>query len=159
MVGLVALFRFGVKEWRLVKLTHRIHGHVGIYTTIGVKMGLHARELLGTPLSVQSFAGCVPPVSCLNDGLQIGACATLGHGQITVSSDPAARVEAEFRCEEKALRLRLKPEYEERVREDILRAEEQFGHQPAYWRHIRSLALRYWREWDRKQVFEETLLR
>ena len=100
MVGLRALLRFGAQEWRLVRLVHRVHGHIGIYTTIGVKMGLHARELLGAPLSVLSFAGNVPPVSCMNDGLQIGAGATLGHGQITVSDDPDARAEAEFRCGE-----------------------------------------------------------
>ena len=153
MVGLRALLRFGAQEWRLVRLVHRVHGHIGIYTTIGVKMGLHARELLGAPLSVLSFAGNVPPVSCMNDGLQIGAGATLGHGQITVSDDPDARAEAEFRCGEKVLRLRLKPEYEERIREDIRIGVEKFGHSPAYWQYVQSLALRYWREWDRKQIF------
>ena len=155
MVGFRALFRFGAREWRLVRLTHQIHGHIGIYTTIGVKMGLYARESLGSPLSVVSFAGNTPPVSCMNDGLQIGADATLGHGKISVSTDPHARAEAEFRSSEKVLRLKLKPEYEERVLQDIRHGVEQFGSSPAYWRYVQSLALRYWREWDRNQIFEK----
>lgn len=38
--------RFGIREWRLVVLTNEIHGHLGIYSTIGVKMGLRVKEIL-----------------------------------------------------------------------------------------------------------------
>lgn len=150
--------RFGPREWRLVVLTHEIHGHLGIYSTLGVKMGLRARELfesegLDGDIAVLSHAGSVPPVSCLNDGLQVSTGATVGHGLIAVSEDPEKRVEARFSCGGRDLTLRLRPEFESQIREDIRAGVERFGHSPAYWQYVRSLALRYWAEWDRTQIF------
>ena len=149
--------RFGAREWKLVLLTNEIHGHLGIYSTLGAKMGLCAEELLGDSegsLSVLSYAGFRPPVSCLNDGLQISTGATLGHGLIRVS-DEKARPEAAFTKDGKTILLRLKKEYRERIEEDIREGVSRFGHSPEYWDHVRSLALRYWSEWDRSAIFEQ----
>ena len=41
--------RYGNDEWRAAVLTNELHGHLGIYATIGVKMGIFAREKLGKP--------------------------------------------------------------------------------------------------------------
>lgn len=154
MVGLRALLRYGATEWRLVRLTHKIHGHIGIYTTIGVKMGLYAREQLGEHLSVVSYAGNTPPVSCFNDGLQIGARATLGHGLIEVADTQEPRAEACFRSGDKSLTIRLKEPYQSQIDKDIRFGFEKYGHQPAYWKYIQTLAIKYWRGWNRKEIFE-----
>ena len=83
--------RWGKEEWRAVILTNEIHGHIGIYSTIGAKMGIYALELLSRlcnkaeELKVLSFAGSRPPISCFNDGLQISTGATLGHGAIEIA--------------------------------------------------------------------------
>ena len=150
--------RFGAREWRLVVLTNEIHGHLGIYSTLGAKMGLRAKELfeaegLKGHISVVSFAGTEPPVSCFGDGLQVGTGATVGHGLFSVSEEPLKRPEALFSCDGKSLSLRLKPEYETRIREDIASAVSRFGHSPAYWQEVRSLAIRYWSTWDRREIF------
>lgn len=182
-----AIERHGSEEWRLAVLAGELHGHLGIYSTLGVKMGLRAREILAGKglhgeISVLSFAGSAPPVSCLNDGLQVSTGATVGHGLIAVSDEPLKRVEALFRClgshpqdtqqptaprqsssslspqqpvVETGLRLALRPEYEECIRGDIADAVSCFGHSPAYWDHIRALALRYWADWDRRTIFAE----
>lgn len=154
MVGLKALLRFGATEWRLVRLTHKIHGHIGIYTTIGVKMGLYAREQLGDHVSVVSFAGNTPPVSCFNDGLQIGAGATLGHGLIEVAPVEKPRAEACFRSGDKSVTLRLKEPCQRQIDEDIRLGVEKYGHRPEYWKYIQTLAIKYWRGWNRKEIFE-----
>lgn len=150
--------RFGEREWKLVVMTNEIHGHLGIYSTIGAKMGLFAREWfeaqgLGGEISVLSYAGCVPPVSCLNDGLQMATGATLGHGLIGLSEEAEKRVEAVFTCGDTSLRLRLKPSFEAQIKADIAAGVRQFGHSPAYWQYVRELALRYWSSWDRKDIF------
>ena len=144
--------RFGVEEWKLVLLTNEIHGHLGIYSTIGAKMGLYARELLGYPISVLSYAGSQPPVSCLNDGLQIGCDATLGHGLIQVAggNEPKAR----FQNGDNVITLRLKDSYARQVKEDIRQGIELYGQTPAYWQYVRTLALKYWSQWDRTHIFE-----
>ena len=150
--------RFGSREWRLVVLTNEIHGHLGIYSTLGAKMGLRALELfeqkgLTGEISVVSFAGTEPPVSCFGDGLQVSTGATIGHGLFTVSEDPLKRPEALFTCGGKSLSLRLKPEYEAQIREELASAVSIFGHSPAYWQHVRSIAIRYWSAWDRCEIF------
>ena len=151
--------KFGLREWKAAVLTNEIHGHLGIYSTVGAKMGLRARELFEEAgckgeISAVSFAGLQPPVSCLNDGLQVGSGASLGHGLISVSDEPEKRVEARFSCEGKSLTLSLKPEYSAIIRADIKEGVERYGHSPAYWQYIRNLALRYWSTWARWEIFD-----
>lgn len=143
-------------EARLVNLTNEIHGHIGIYSIIGTKMGLYARELLGERPSVLSFAGKTPPLSCLNDGIQIGSGATLGRGLIEVSAEGEPCAKARFTSGRRTITLELKEEYSRQIEADIEKAVSDFGHTPAYWEQIQSLAEDYGKEWDRKQIFRLT---
>ena len=167
--------RWGKEEWRAVILTNEIHGHIGIYSTIGAKMGIYALELLSRlcnkaeELKVLSFAGSRPPVSCFNDGLQISTGATLGHGAIEIAKSSGeskehadARVEAIFRfraicgteAKEMQLRVWLKEELRQQIAGDIANAVKQYGHTPDYWLQVRRLALDYWQQWNRAEIFE-----
>ena len=152
-----------VDEKRAIELTNLIHGHIGIYSILGAKMGVHALDLFeasgieGRPVIV-SYAGSVPPVSCFNDGLQISTGSTLGRGLISVALDVEPRAEATFTCGGKTLHLRLKPSYEAQIQADIRRAVELYGHGPEYWQHVESLALRYSAEWDRGEIFERKFI-
>ena len=203
--------RWGKEEWRAVILTNEIHGHIGIYSTIGAKMGIYALELLSRlcnkaeELKVLSFAGSRPPVSCFNDGLQISTGATLGHGSIKIAKSCSlskgckecadceeliecaesrecgeskecaesrecaeskehadARVEAIFRfraicsteAKEMLLRVWLKEELRQQIAGDIANAVKQYGHTPDYWLQVRRLALDYWQQWNRAEIFE-----
>lgn len=179
--------RWGKEEWRAVILTNEIHGHIGIYSTIGAKMGIYALELLSRlcnkaeELKVLSFAGSRPPISCFNDGLQISTGATLGHGSIKIAKSCSlskgckecadceeliecadARVEAIFRfkaicgteAKEMLLRVWLKEELRQLIAGDIANAVKQYGHTPDYWLQVRRLALDYWQQWNRAEIFE-----
>ena len=155
------LERYGLEEWRAVVLTNEIHGHLGIYSTLGAKMGIFAavESMDGSLESVVSFAGDTPPLSCFADGLQVGTGATLGHGMVSVSEDPLKRIEAHFayrtqQGETRVLKVRLRESYAEKVRSDIAEATRLYGRTAPYWVHIRSLAIRYWRDWDRHDIFE-----
>ena len=153
--------RFGEREWRSVVLTNEIHGHLGIYSTLGAKMGVLAVELFekrgaAGDISVISFAGSVPPVSCFNDGLQVSTGASMGHGLFAVGSEGIeCSARARFSCGGETVELRLKPEYEEVIRADIRKGVDLYGHASPYWEYVRSLALRYWRDWDRAEIFEQ----
>ena len=154
-----ALARHGEREWRSVVLTNELHGHLGIYATIGVKMGIRARAYFNIgvdDIQVKSFAGDRPPISCLNDGLQVGAGATLGHGLIQVQDNVRARPEAIFSFKGRSILLKLKSEWAERIRKDILRGIQLYGKcTEPYWNFVRGLALRYWVEFDRNEIFDE----
>ncbi|MDP4187259.1 MAG: nucleoside hydrolase [Bacteroidota bacterium] len=148
---------FGKEEWRVCVLTNEIHGHLGVYSIVGAKMGLKARELLNTDvdrLEVLSFAGHKPPMGCMNDGLQVSTGATLGLGMIHISDDSIIRPEAIFTYKGKKIRLRLKDEYNKQVDADINKGILEYGNlTDGYWKLIRILSLKYWAEWNRNDMF------
>ncbi len=149
--------RYGHDEWRAAVLTNELHGHLGIYATIGVKMGILAREELKNPhhIKVISFAGNTPPLSCMNDGLQVSTGATIGHGLISVECNTELRPEAIFLADGKKIELKLKDKYAEIIANDIQHGVELYGQlSPKYWSYIRHLAIEYWQSFDRKEIFE-----
>ncbi len=153
-----AIERHGPSEWRAGVLTNELHGHLGIYATIGVKMGIRAREYFNIgvdDIEVTTYAGRKPPVSCMNDGLQVGTGASVGHGLITVADVEHPRPEARFTFKGKTIRLVLKPEYADRIRRDVRRGIERYGDlTEAYWQYVRELALQYWLDFDRYEIFD-----
>ncbi|HUK81461.1 MAG TPA: nucleoside hydrolase [Verrucomicrobiae bacterium] len=150
--------RYGREEWKAVLLTSELHRHLGTYSILGAKMGIRARELLGASLddlSVESFAGLQPPLSCFNDGLQVATGASLGRGTIRVATNGAARCEAVFRHGQQQLRLRVKPDVADRLAEEIAALVRQYGGlTPGYFDSVRQQSLRHWQELDRSQIFE-----
>lgn len=154
--------RFGIREWRLVVLTNEIHGHLGIYSTIGVKMGLRVKEILeaegyAEEPDIVSYAGSIPPVSCMNDGLQVSTGSTLGHGLISIAdtdkANPSALISYAKGNHNLFFRIELKEEYRKQIEEDILKGVNMYGHTEPYWKYVRQLALKYWSTWDRREIF------
>lgn len=148
----------GEEEWKACVLTNEIHGHLGIYSLIGAKMGIKAREYFNVPtdqLKVVSFAGNIPPISCFSDGLQVSTGATLGQGTIKISTEDNKRPEAIFINNADSLKLKLKDEYWQVIKDDISRGIVEYGlESDRYWNMIRSLGLKYWLEFDRNAIFE-----
>ena len=147
------------RERQLVELVNRFHGHIGIYSMLGVKMGLYVKDMLSADglnghIGIVAYTGSVPPVSCLLDGLQASTGSTLGHGLIKVAGSSAPpRAAATFTCGEKCITVALKPEYEAQIEADIRRGVELYAHGPEYWKYVEDLAIRYAREWDRDGIF------
>jgi pyrimidine-specific ribonucleoside hydrolase len=151
------LERHGEKEWKIVVMTNEFHEHLGIYSIVGAKMGLRAREYFNVgidELTILSYAGFSPPLSCMNDGLQASTGATLGHGTIEVSPDvlfPAAV----FRFKDRQLKLSVKEEVRNKIREQVKYGVDTYGlESPAYWAYIRSLALKVWLDFNRFELFD-----
>lgn len=151
--------RYGPEEWRAGVLTNELHGHLGIYAIIGVKMGIFANELLGTKqddIQVVSYAGSRPPLSCMNDGLQVSTGATVGHGLFKVAEVRNTRPEAAFSFWNRSVTLQLKAEYSVRIQDNINEGVCLYGiHSEAYWEYVRRLAIRYWLEFDRREIFHQ----
>ena len=148
----------GMNEWKYGVLTNEIHGHLGIYAIIGMKMGLRALDELNAEhdhVQITSFAGIKPPLSCLNDGLQVSTGATLGHGLIKISEKSKKRPEAVFFHEGKHITIKLKDSYWELISNDVSNAIRQHGAlTDQYWTDIRKKAISYWISWDRNEIFE-----
>lgn len=148
--------RHGIEEWRAGVLTNEIHGHLGIYAIIGVKMGIYALEILGAKagdVKIISSAGIKPPVSCMNDGLQVSTGATLGHGLIESIANEHPKTEALFCTKEKNVLIKLQDSISKMIVQEIDEAIKCWGHAPEYWHYVRKLAVKYWYELDRKVIF------
>jgi pyrimidine-specific ribonucleoside hydrolase len=121
-------------------------------------MGIRAREYFNAgpdQLEALSYAGIRPPYSCLNDGIQASTGATLGMGTIRVNMEGKTMPEAIFSYKGKAIRIRLKEEYNKRVDSDIEEGIVKFGlMDDGYWKLIRRNALKYWIDWDRNKIFD-----
>jgi len=150
----------GEEEWKATVLTSELHRHLGTYSIIGAKMGVRARELLGAGLDelrVESHAGLKPPLSCLNDGLQVATGASLGRGTISVTVPATPQCEAVFIHGNKRLGLRLKPEIARRITTEVESLVRQHGGvTPSYFEAVRAQSLRHWLELDRHEIFDET---
>jgi len=149
---------YGREEWRVGVLTQELHGHFGIYSIIGTKMGLRARDYFNIgidDLAIVSYAGRKPPLSCMNDGLQVSTGGTLGHGLISVSEETPHLPAATFEFKGRKVGLELKQEYWQQIKEDIGKTIEKCGAlTPEYWQEVRRLALGYWIEFSRHDIFE-----
>ena len=153
-----AISRYGSDEWKANVMTDEFHGHLGVYSIVGAKMGIKAREWFGVGpdvIEVVSFAGSRPPYSCLNDGIQVSVGATLGMGTIHLATDSVTQPMAVFSYKGHSIRIRLKEEYNKKVVADINEGIVKFGlMDDGYWKLIRHNALKYWLEWDRNQIFD-----
>jgi formylmethanofuran dehydrogenase subunit E len=95
---------------RLLSRAVELHGHLGPYLVIGLRMGLLARELLGADgmngLSATLETGRSPPISCVADGVQISTLCTLGKGNISI--DGAGRVKGRFEAHGRSVEIELR---------------------------------------------------
>jgi inosine-uridine nucleoside N-ribohydrolase/formylmethanofuran dehydrogenase subunit E len=153
-----AISKYGLDEWKANVMTDEFHRHLGVFSIVGAKMGIKAREIFGITvdlLEVTSFAGTKPPYSCLNDGIQVSTGATLGMGTIHIANDSLYRPAAIFTYKNRSIEISLKPEYLKKVDDDINEGIIKFGlMDDGYWKLIRRNALKYWIEWDRNKIFD-----
>jgi formylmethanofuran dehydrogenase subunit E len=96
-----------------------LHGHLGPYLIAGIRMGLLALRQLESPgyfgLRAESEAGRTTPLSCLNDGVQIGSGCTAGKGNLRVVGEERPRVR--FIADDgRAVTIELRPEIERSFR-------------------------------------------
>ena len=147
----------GIEEWKAVLLTNELHRHLGMWSIIGAKMGIRAREVLGAPfdqMEVISFCGYDPPFSCTNDGIQVSTGASLGRG--TITNTHLGQPEAIFIYNGKRLLLKVKPQVKSEIGKVIKALSKKYGFRsPKYFQELDKISVKYWLEWDRDKIFDE----
>ena len=148
--------KYGMDEWISGVIANELHRHLGVFAIIGVKMGIRAREYFNTGVdefSVRSSAGSMPPLSCMNDGLQVSTGATPGHGLLTVSNESTAP-SAEFTYMNKKIRLTLKPEIAVMISDELKEINFIYGlDSDIYWELVRKNSIKYWLKLNRHDIF------
>ena len=65
-----------------------------------------------------------------------------------------------FTYKNKNVILTLKPEYSDILKENIIKGVKLYGKgTEENWKYVRELALKYWEEWDRHEIFEISQIR
>ena len=150
--------KYGIDEFSSCVLSNELHRHLGVFTVIGVKMGIRAREYFATGVDefkVRSLAGSTPPISCFNDGIQVSTGATPGHGLLTVVNDQPVKPSAEFTYLNRTVRLTLKPEYAEKIISELKEFNFVYGlDSNTYWELVRKNSIKYWLSMDRHEIFD-----
>src|SRR5690606_34340885 len=149
--------KYGFEEWKAVVLTNEIHGHTGIYSIIGAKMGIRACEYFNVGVNniyVTTYVGSLPPLSCFNDGVQISTGATIGQGLIRISDTVYATPTVAFTCNNKTVYMSIREDVAQKIRDDIAFGVKNYGLESLkYWDYIEELALVYWRDFDKRDIF------
>jgi len=150
--------KYGDDEWISGVIANELHRHLGVFAIIGVKMGIRAREYFDTGVDefrALSFAGSMPPLSCMNDGIQVSTGATPGHGLLTISSDTLTRPSVEFSYLNHKIRLTLKPEIAKKISDELKEINFVYGlDSNIYWELVRKNSIKYWKDLDRHEIFE-----
>lgn len=155
--------KYGENEWAAGVLANELHRHLGVFAVIGVKMGIRAREYFDTGVDefrASSWAGSEPPLSCMNDGLQVSTGATPGHGLLTVINDSVPKPVAEFTYMNHRIRLILKPDIASKISSELKEINFVYGlDSNIYWELVRKNTLKYWKDLDRHEIFKIEVLR
>ncbi len=87
----------------------RFHGHLGIYVTLGLRMGAIGKRTFGHWKGLRATVRTVtqPPMMCVVDGVQVGSACTMGKGNISV--EPGSEPAVTFEKDGRRLRISLKP--------------------------------------------------
>ena len=150
--------KYGEDEWTSGVIANELHRHLGVFAIIGVKMGIRAREYFCTgvdEMEVTTLAGSMPPLSCMNDGIQVSTGATPGHGLLNVSTTAPFIPAAEFTHKDKTVRITLKKELADRVSAELKEINFIYGlDSDIYWELVRKNSVRYWLQFDRHEIFD-----
>lgn len=149
--------RHGLDEWISGVYASEMHRHLGVFEIIGVKMGIRAREYFNTGVDefkAVSYAGSTPPLSCMNDGLQVSTGSTPGHGLLTVRNDTVLSPTVDFTYMGRRIRISLKPDIAKKISSELKEINFIYGlDSDIYWELVRKNTIKYWREMDRHEIF------
>ena len=100
------------------------HGHLGVYVTLGLRMGEIGRRAFGhhKGLSAVVTSRPEPPMLCVVDGVQFSSGCTMGKGNIR--SEVGDNPEVLFTKAGRTLRVALRPGWRERIDREMSKESE-----------------------------------
>lgn len=102
----------------------RFHGHLGVYVTLGLRMGAIGKRRFGhyKGLTAKVRSDPEPPMRCVLDGIQFSSGCTMGKGNIALEQGSAPEVT--FEKEGRRLRIALRSGWRERIDREMSKERE-----------------------------------
>jgi len=95
----------------IIEFARKLHGHVGPFLVIGLKMGAAAKKALNlsdtecTLLTAEVAVPLHPPFSCLLDGIQVSTTCTVGNQRLQVKNSKT--IQATFTRQKGAKKVKI----------------------------------------------------
>lgn len=95
----------------IIEYARKLHGHVGPFLVIGLKMGAATKKALNlsdtecTLLRAEVAVPLQPPFSCLLDGIQVSTTCTIGNQRLQVKNSKT--IEATFTRQKDAKKVKI----------------------------------------------------
>ena len=95
----------------IIEFARKLHGHVGPFLVIGLKMGAAAKKALNlsdtecTLLTAEVAVPLHPPFSCLLDGIQVSTTCTIGNQRLQVKNSKT--IQATFTRQKDAKKVKI----------------------------------------------------
>jgi len=95
----------------LIEYGRKLHGHVGPFLVIGLKMGAAAKKALNisdtecTHLTAEVSVPLHPPFSCLLDGIQVSTTCTIGNQRLKIKNSKT--IQATFTRQKDAKKVKI----------------------------------------------------
>ena len=105
----------------IIEYARKLHGHVGPYVVIGLRMGVAAKKALNLPdeesmlLTTAISVPVRPPFSCLFDGVQVSTTCTVGNRRLQFKN--AKNIQAVFSSQKdaKTVKITLTKQFREQL--------------------------------------------
>jgi len=102
----------------------RFHGHLGVYVTLGLRMGAIGKRRFGHYKGLRAVVESRPdpPMRCVLDGVQFSSGCTMGKGNIAL--EPASEPAVFFEKEGRRLRVSLRSGWREKIDREMSKDKE-----------------------------------
>ena len=102
----------------------RFHGHLGVYVTLGLRMGAIGKRRFGHYKGLRATVRSQPdpPMRCVLDGVQFSSGCTMGKGNIAL--EPGSEPEVAFEKDGRSLHIGLRPGWRERIDREMSKDKE-----------------------------------
>jgi formylmethanofuran dehydrogenase subunit E len=109
----------------MIDNAQKLHGHLGPFLVIGVRMGMIAKKALSvsdnqcTFLKANVKVPLFPPFSCLLDGIQASTSCTVGNQRLTIEDSEEICVNFVRQNAGRTVKVTLKPEVAEELKKKL----------------------------------------
>ena len=109
----------------MIDNAQKLHGHLGPFLVIGVRMGMIAKKALSVSddqcglLKASVKVPLFPPFSCLLDGIQASTSCTVGNQRLTIENSEEICVNFAKQNAGRTVKITLKPKIAEELKKKL----------------------------------------
>lgn len=103
-----------------IKRARELHGHLGPFLVVGVRIGEYAKKTLKGEMKVSVKVPMITPLSCIIDGIQASTQCTVGNGKLSIE-ESEKEIVAHFKLQktQKSIKVCVKPQLIEELKQKL----------------------------------------